>query len=77
MSIEARLTVSLSGGHVVEEVAVRVLIVHSHPLLEVVDEGGDEGVHLNGLTGEDLEDLGHPASVLDDAKLRKILGRTH
>jgi hypothetical protein len=24
---------------------------------------------LNGLTGEDLEDLGHPTSILDDAKL--------
>ena len=54
---KCELTVCLSRGDVVKEVAIWVLVVHGHPLLEVVDEGGDEGVHLDGLAREDLEDL--------------------
>ena len=49
------LTVSLVDGPVREEVALAVLVVERGPLLDVLHEGGDEGVHLHGLTREHLQ----------------------
>ena len=49
-----RLTVRLSRGAVVVDVPLVVLAVEGRPLLDVLHERRDEGVHLDGLAGKHL-----------------------
>ena len=69
------LTVSLGGAGIVVEVAFLVFVVDVGPL-ELIHEGGNEGVHLDRLPGEDLEDLGNALVVLDHAELDEEAGQT-
>ena len=69
------LTVCLGGRGVVVEVPLVVVAVLRHPVLVVLDKGGDERVHLDGLPAEDLQDFAHPPAVLDHAKLDEEAGK--